>query len=325
MKIWKKSSGYSRLRVYSDAIVRLSFSSISIEGIENIPRDGMVMFAPNHCCSLMDAMLVLLLRPHLPIGFGARSDIFRKPGTARLLRWLRILPVARERNGRQEVAKNYETFDEAIDCMDHGVPFCMYPEGRHRPERGMMPVRKGIFRVARMAMERTGKTVYVVPVAEDYEYFFRQCGKVSLRVGEPLNVNDYIETHRGLPEIEVNKGLCETIQSRIESMLGGNIPRSEKRRAAIAEGKPFEEPPVADVVMRSLSAVMLSPLALALTAASLPIWLPSRIILAGMRDKAWSHTVYFAFRVIFPVFAPFEWLRGVIFNFYNELFCDLFR
>ena len=164
-KIWEYYRGYVRARHYTDLITRSCFRSIRIEGMEHIPAEGAVMLAPNHCATLMDPMLQLLLRPHKdPIAFGARSDIFKKPRVAKILRWLRIVPLARERNGLAEVAKNFEVFDEIIDCLDHDVPFCMYAEGTHHPERGMLPVKKGIFRIAKMASEQLGKPIYIVPI-----------------------------------------------------------------------------------------------------------------------------------------------------------------
>ena len=115
-KIWEYYRGYVRARHYTDLITRSCFRSIRIEGMEHIPAEGAVMLAPNHCATLMDPMLQLLLRPNKdPIAFGARSDIFKKPRVAKILRWLRIVPLARERNGLAEVAKNFEVFDEIID------------------------------------------------------------------------------------------------------------------------------------------------------------------------------------------------------------------
>ena len=188
-KIWEPYRGYTRCRHYTDLITRSCFRSIRIEGRERIPAEGAVILAPNHCATLLDPMLQLLLRPDkAPIAFGARSDIFANPRTAKILRWLRIVPIARERNGLNEVAKNFEVFDEIVDCLDHDVPFCMYAEGTHRAERGMLPVKKGLFRVAKMASDHLGKPVYIFPIGTCYEDFFRGQTRVRMRVGEPMEI-----------------------------------------------------------------------------------------------------------------------------------------
>ena len=159
-KIWEEYRGYRLCQAYVNLATRSTFRSVRVEGLENVPSEGAVLLAPNHCATLMDPLLMLVALRR-PVGFGARSDIFANPRIARILRWLRIVPLARERNGLSEVAKNFAVFDEIIDCIGHDVPFCMYAEGTHRPERGMLPVKKAIFRIARMAREQLGKPVYM--------------------------------------------------------------------------------------------------------------------------------------------------------------------
>ena len=132
-KIWEKHKGYIPALKYVNLTTRTCFRSIRIEGAERIPQEGAVILAPNHCAALMDPLLALVLFGGKPVVFGARSDIFANPKVAKVLRWLRILPIARERNGLTEVAKNFDTFKEIIDCLDHEVPFCLYPEGTHNP------------------------------------------------------------------------------------------------------------------------------------------------------------------------------------------------
>ena len=48
---------------------------------------------------------------------GARADIFRKPAASKALRFLRILPMTRERDGLRTVTGNYKTFDEIDDAL----------------------------------------------------------------------------------------------------------------------------------------------------------------------------------------------------------------
>ena len=116
-KIWEEYRGYRPCRWHVNNSTRGCFSSIQREGLENIPRDGAVLLAANHCATLMDPLLVLdALSPRL-VAFGARSDIFAKPRIAKILHWLRIVPIARERNGLSEVAKNFETFEDVIPVV----------------------------------------------------------------------------------------------------------------------------------------------------------------------------------------------------------------
>ena len=125
-KIWEKSLGYNLLRAFADPNTRASYHKAQVRG--KLPEDGAVIIAPNHTSTLMDAMIVLRTRKE-PTVFGARADIFKKPAVAKFLRYIRIVPMARIRDGAQSVLKNIETFAEVDEVLAHGVPFCILPGG----------------------------------------------------------------------------------------------------------------------------------------------------------------------------------------------------
>lgn len=277
-QLWDYYRGYAFWRPYVDACTRWCFSSVRIEGLENMPRDGHVILAPNHRQTLMDALLILLLDKG-PIAFGARADIFAKPRIAAILRWLRIVPIARERNGLREVAKNFAVFDEIVECLGHGVPFCLFPEGQHRPQKGLLPIKKGIFKLADLAAERLDGPVYVVPVGIDSEFFFRGMGRVVLRVGKPIRPADYEEGPDRFSRL--SQDLTDGLQALID--------------------QPFPPHKLPKPVVW-----LAFPLWLVCAVLGLPIWLGWRWVLRGMKDKAWMHTVRFGFRLLLPVFQPFE-------------------
>ena len=300
-KIWEEYPWYRSARAYADFTTRTCFRSIRIEGLENIPRSGAVLLAPNHCATLMDPMLQLQI-PGL-IGFGARSDIFRNPKTAKILRWLRIVPLARERNGLAEVAKNFEVFDEIIDCLDHDVPFCMYAEGTHHPAPGMLPVKKGIFRIAKMASEQLGKPIYIVPIGTNYEDFYRGQTRVRMRIGEPMEIAQEFARRDGLAEAEIYRELCEQLRARDIALIGEPIPSRQAPKA-----------------LRMAGALLSLPLFAVCAVGALPIWLPYLLIMRGMKDKAWAHTVRFGLHFALPLFVPFHIGYERLLNFYRNLF-----
>nr|MCR5571436.1 1-acyl-sn-glycerol-3-phosphate acyltransferase [Bacteroidales bacterium] len=222
-KIHGRHRGYKELRHYVDMCTRSCHREVRYEGLENIPEDSAVLLSPNHCAALMDAMVILATPVKGGvICFGARSDIFRKPAVARILRWLRIVPLARERNGLSEVAKNFEVFDEIIECLGSHVPFCMFSEGTHRAMRGMLPIKKGIFRLARMAIEKTGQPVYIVPAGIDYEDFYHGQHRVTVRYGKPIDVGAEFAAGlaSGLTEAETYRQLAYKLRSSNLALLG---------------------------------------------------------------------------------------------------------
>ena len=76
--LYEKDWKYARARVWCDAATRGLFSAIRTEGREHVPADGAVLLAPNHCNTLMDALLILQDWKEATL-FGARADLFRKP------------------------------------------------------------------------------------------------------------------------------------------------------------------------------------------------------------------------------------------------------
>lgn len=303
--VWKDNPRYTRLRHYAALTTRSCFRSFTVEGRENLPKDGAVMLGPNHCAAFMDPMTVLAGTDRA-VGFGARSDVFANPKTRSLLYWMRILPIARERNGLQEVTKNYEIFDEIVECMGHGLAFCLFSEGRHRAERGMLPVKKGIFRVAKQAVDTLDMPVYVVPMGLDYEHFFRTQCRAAVRIGEPIDVGAFFAARPGMPEGDVYRELCAELQERDLALIG-RIPERRHDR----------------ILLRILVSILLLPLFAVCAAGGILIWLPHLIIMSRIKDKAWYHSVRFLLHLIFPLFWPFDIGFGRILGYWQDLFEDV--
>lgn len=289
--IWQRDRLYSFLRPYVDATTRFCFTHVEVEGRDRIPKEGAVILAPNHRLTLMDALLILLLDQG-PIAFGARSDIFRKPRIAAFLRWLRIVPIVRERDGIKSVARNLSTYVEISDCLSHGVPFCLFSEGTHRPERGMMAVKKGIFRIARTTEEKTGLPVWIVPVGIDSQYFFRVGGRVTLRIGEPFRP--------AIRPKEEDQRQCEELRSKVMELIDKPYPKREG----------FFLPAVLSFPVWIICAILAS-----------PIWIPYFFIIRKMKDRAWRMTVRFGLRLVLPIFQPFD----IIFEALNPYYRDLWH
>ena len=184
---------YALLRHYVDLVLRLSYRNIKYVGRERLPKDGAIIFAPNHTNALMDAMVILAL-DRRPKVFVARADIFRNPRIAKILTFCRIMPIMRMRDGIDEVRKNNETIERAVDVLRDKVPFCIFPEGTHQAKYSSLPLSKGIFRIAFQAQElMPDMPLYIVPVGLRYGNFFRFRSTARVQVGEPINVGEFVK------------------------------------------------------------------------------------------------------------------------------------
>ena len=138
---------YAFLRHYVDFMLRMAYRRIKYVGLEKVPADGAVIYAPNHTNALMDALVILAMDRKQKV-FVARADIFKNPKVAKILRFLKIMPIMRIRDGMDEVRKNTEIIHKSVDVLLDKVPFCILPEGRHQAKHSLLPLSKGIFRIA---------------------------------------------------------------------------------------------------------------------------------------------------------------------------------
>lgn len=184
---------YTFLKPYVDLILRHSYRKMEISGQDNIPTDGAVLFAPNHSNTLMDALVILYANKGTTV-FGARADLFNNRFIGKIMSFLRILPMVRQRDGLRNVLKNHETQETIVATLENKVGFCIFPEGRHRPEKSLLPLGKGIFRAALAANAKFGDNmpVYIVPVGIEYGDFFRFRSTSLVNYGKPINVTGFI-------------------------------------------------------------------------------------------------------------------------------------
>lgn len=215
-KIYEKNPGYSLLRPIVDWCTKHSYRKVEVRGEENIPTDGPVILAANHCNTLMDAIVVLRSYKG-PTVFGARADMFNNKFIADLMFFFRILPMVRQRDGLRNVLKNVETQDIIVETLENDVRFCMFPEGRHRPEKSLLSLGKGVFRAALAANAKFGevKPIYIVPVGIEYGDFFRYRSTSLVTYGRPLNVTEFI---KGL-DVENEAQMMEPLRRELTARM----------------------------------------------------------------------------------------------------------
>ena len=235
-KIWEKSIGYNLLRAFADPNTRASYNKAKVRG--RLPEDGAVIIAANHTSTLMDAMVILRTRKE-PTVFGARADIFKKPAIAKFLRYIRIVPMARIRDGAQSVLHNLETFAEVDEVLAHGVPFCIFPEGRHRPMHSLLPIGKGVARIAFASAAK--RQTYVVPTGIENGSFFRYRYPNTVTFGEPIDVNAFLKAHENCTENETFHAFRQELGKQISSLIT-YIPDDEDYEAAWQAVKPVKKP-----------------------------------------------------------------------------------
>ena len=210
---------YNLLRKYIDFVLRFSYRTIKYVGLERIPKDGAIIFAPNHTGALMDALVILAMDSR-PKVFVARADMFKNPTAAKFLTFCKIMPIMRMRDGIDEVKKNNETIERAVEVLRDKVPFCIFPEGTHQTKYSTLPLAKGIFRIAMQAHELMPDTpLYIIPVGIRYGSFFRFRSSARVQIGEPINIGEFIAEHPDMTPQEQMNDMRVCLEKRMQESI----------------------------------------------------------------------------------------------------------
>ncbi len=200
-KIQDGGRRYFFTKFFVDWAVRTSYRKFQVEGLENIPKEGSVIWAANHTNALMDPLVMLAATPEQKV-YVARADIFKKKSAVKWLHFLKIMPIYRIRDGIDAVKKNDEAIAIATDVLLDGVPFVIYPEATHRPKHSLLKLSKGIFHIALSVCDRTQeqKPVYIMPIGIEYGDYFRFRSTVLVNFGKPFNVTQFVKDNADQPQ-----------------------------------------------------------------------------------------------------------------------------
>jgi 1-acyl-sn-glycerol-3-phosphate acyltransferase len=183
---------YGFVKIVMTIALRFFYRRGYVTGLETIARKGPVIIIANHPSSLMDAALlgVLISRP---VHFFTRADVFSGKFYSRILDALHMLPINDHQAGRNTLSANNQSFLKAQQILAKGGIVVFFPEGISHSERKLLPLRKGVFRLAFQSAvcDNFHKNIPVIPVGINYSHPSACQADVMIRFGTPLLLNDY--------------------------------------------------------------------------------------------------------------------------------------
>ena len=201
---------------------KVYYKEIQVVGLENLPPKGYPVFAiSNHHNAAMDPLAMLYMYPdHRQPVFIARGDIFKKSDfLAKLLRFLKILPTFRTRDGdREDVKSNLSTFDLAARILNEGGTLTMFPEAGHQQGKYFATFKKGFPRIAFRAAEISDYTLdfKILPMYIYYTEYFNMGAKQVIVIGEPFAINEFYGLYKAEPNnayLALNAKAREAVRS----------------------------------------------------------------------------------------------------------------
>jgi len=219
MSYEKWSLGYAVLKKYVQFADWLIYKKIIITGIEKIPAQKPIVFAPNHQNALSDPLAILLNTKFQPVWL-ARADIFKNKTAAAILKFLKIMPVYRMRDGKENLTKNDETFLNSVKVLENNFALGLFPEAAHSGKRQMLVHKKAVPRIVFMAEEKAGHNldIQIIPTGIFYSHYWKFNRTLIVNFGDPIPANEYLEqakTNENAATLALRQRILDEMQSLV--------------------------------------------------------------------------------------------------------------
>lgn len=211
---------YAFLHPWVYASGRVFYRSMRIEGLEKFPPNGTpTILISNHQNGLMDPLLCCMIAPR-QLHFLTRADVFRNPIARKIVTGMNMMPVFRMHDKVADMGgMNQKIFEISVERLKKGAVIGMFPEGNHGNKKILRPFKKGLARLAYLAHETYPemKDFQVVPVGLDYSHYEGFQSDVTIRVGDPIPLHDWLNDHPNDPKSHgalmqhVREGLLKTL------------------------------------------------------------------------------------------------------------------
>jgi 1-acyl-sn-glycerol-3-phosphate acyltransferase len=184
-----------KVKEWSQSLVKLSGSKITVSGEENIPKDTAVLFVSNHQGNFDIPLLLGYLQK--PKAFISKIEVKKMPFIGTWMVQLNCLFMDRK-NVRQSV----KAISEGAQLLQNGTSLVIFPEGTRSKGDEMAEFKAGSFKLA------TKSGVPIIPVTINGSY------KIMEQQGfwiKPANV--HIEVHPPIyPQKQEAKDLAKLSQ-----------------------------------------------------------------------------------------------------------------
>ena len=174
----------------------LTHKRIVVTGREHIPAGKPIIFAANHQNALMDPLAISCTNP-LQTLWLARADIFKNKLARPALKFMKMLPIYRIRDGKENLSNNEEVFNQVTQVLENRQSIALFPEAAHSGKRQMLVHRKAIPRIALEAEAKNNFTLelQIVPVGIYYDHYWKFNRTLVVQYGKPIGIDGYRERY----------------------------------------------------------------------------------------------------------------------------------
>lgn len=214
------------------------FRSVEVQGAEQVPPRGPLLFVANHGNALVDPLLLLARLPRAP-RFLAKHTLWHNPIVRPFLALTGAIPVFRRQDGA-EGASNDATFERCRQELEQGGAIALFPEGISHDRPAIQPLKTGAARIALDTLRaQPTLALRIVPVGLSFESKAEFRSRALIVIGEPLTPD--IGSARSA---EDERDAVRALTARIEAGLRAvtlNFASLEESRIATRAADLFAE------------------------------------------------------------------------------------
>ncbi len=211
------------------------YRKIEIQHYDTVPKDCPVIFAANHQNALLDALNVVgAVDYRRQTTFLTRSDVFNHSLKGFMIRRLKMLPIYRQRDGVDVIAKNEEIFQICVDRLSDDDAVLIFPEGNHSRFRRVRPLKKGLARIGFQAAEQNNfdLDLKIVPVGLNYHDHIKFHNDLLVSFGPAIPLSEYYADYQENP----SRTLTQVMRRVREAMSKEVIHILDKEHYELIDG-----------------------------------------------------------------------------------------
>ncbi|SOE21474.1 Acyltransferase [Spirosomataceae bacterium TFI 002] len=202
------------MRAHASLIGFFYIKSFSLKGKEHLPKNAPALIASTHPNSFLDSVVLQIKQP-IPVWSLARGDAFKKKMVAEFLDTVKMIPIFRLSEGKENLSKNNFTFDKCKELFRKNQYVIIFSEGICKNPKELLPLKKGTARLALEAWEE-GINVPVVPMGITYDTFKKWGKVINLHIGSPILQSDIDTTQSHAIQVkEFNDKLAPAIEKNL--------------------------------------------------------------------------------------------------------------
>ncbi len=173
-------------RHWARLLMLTSGVKVNISGLDNVPKEGGLIFASNH----QGAFDILIHLAYLPrhFRFVAKSELFRIPFFGWYMTLAGYVPIERDVS-----TSAHRTIGSVADVLGKGDCILIFPEGTRSITGELGPFKRGSL----MAAFSSGATVVPVAISGSYKMmpkktYLINIVPVSVKFGRPISFKKYL-------------------------------------------------------------------------------------------------------------------------------------